>query len=86
MIDCGLVNEVKDLKEYQTQNAMQTVGYREIISYLNKEISLDESIANIKQNTRRLAKRQITWFKKDGDIKWFEKNEKEKIKEFISKL
>ena len=86
MIDCGLVNEVKDLKEYQTQNAMQTVGYREIISYLNKEISLDESIANIKQNTRRLAKRQITWFKKDGDIKWFEKNETEKIKEFISKL
>ena len=86
MIDCGLVNEVKGLKKNQTQNAMQTVGYREIINYLNKEITLEESISNIKQNTRRLAKRQITWFKKDSDIKWFDKNEVEKLKKFISKL
>ena len=86
MIDCGLVNEVKGLKKNQTQNAMQTVGYREIINYLNKEINLEESISNIKQNTRRLAKRQITWFKKDSDIEWFDKNEVEKLKKFISKL
>ena len=86
MIDCGLVNEVKGLKKNQTQNAMQTVGYREIINYLNKEITLEESISNIKQNTRRLAKRQITWFKKDSDIEWFDKNEVEKLKKFISKL
>ena len=86
MIDCGLVNEVKGLKKSQTQNAMQTVGYREIINYLNKEITLKESISNIKQNTRRLAKRQITWFKKDSDIEWFDKNEVEKLKKFISKL
>ena len=86
MIDCGLVNEVKGLKQNQTQNAMQTVGYREIINYLNKEITLEESISNIKQNTRRLAKRQITWFKKDSDIEWFDKNEVEKLKKFISKL
>ena len=86
MIDCGLVNEVKGLKKNQTQNAMQTVGYREIINYLNKEITLEESISNIKQNTRRLAKRQITWFKKDADIEWFDKNEVEKLKKFISKL
>ena len=86
MIDCGLVNEVKSLKEHQLENAMQTVGYREIINYLNKEISIEESIENIKKNTRRLAKRQITWFKKDRDIKWFDKNQEKNIKEFISKL
>ena len=86
MIDCGLVNEVKSLKEHQLENAMQTVGYREIINYLNKEISIEESIENIKKNTRRLAKRQITWFKKDRDIKWFDKNQEKNIMEFISKL
>jgi len=71
MIKDGLVEEVRSLMPYKDLNALQTVGYRELFSYLKNEISLSQAIEAIKVNTRQYAKRQMTWFKKDESILWF---------------
>ena len=70
MIEQGLVEEVKGLTPFRNHNALRTVGYQEIFQYLDGSCSLDEAIANIKTNTRRYAKRQLTWFRKDPSIQW----------------
>lgn len=64
MMENGLLNEVETLLPFKNQNALQTVGYKELFAYLNDEISLDFAIELIKRNSRRFAKRQITWLKK----------------------
>jgi len=71
MIENGLVEEVKSLLPFRELNALNTVGYKEIFQFLDSEISLQQAIENIKTNTRRYAKRQLTWFKRDKEIKWF---------------
>lgn len=75
MVRTGLLNEVKKLiKKYgDKQIAFDAIGYKEIISFLKKEISLDEASVLIKKNTRAFAKRQMTWFRKDKNIKWIKK-------------
>ena len=70
MITDGLVEEVKSLIAYQELNALQTVGYRELFTYFSEKVSLQQAIETIKINTRHYAKRQMTWFKKDENIKW----------------
>jgi len=82
MIDLGLVKEVKNLQSYSRLNALQTVGYAEIFDYLSGKTSLSEAIRNIKTNTRQYAKRQMTWFRKDKDIKWFDPTQLHEIVEF----
>ena len=75
MMKAGLVNEVKNIlkKGYNKNlNSLNTVGYKEIISYLGNEISLERAIELIKRNTRRYAKRQMTWFNKDQRIRWYD--------------
>ena len=86
MIKRGLVDEVMSLINYKEKNALQTVGYREIFELLNNKCTLTEAVEKIKRNTRRFAKRQLTWFRKDKEIKWFQPNETMKIQEFIAKL
>lgn len=86
MMEKGLLQEAISLIEYQYKNSLQTVGYKEIFTFLNKECTLEEAVENIKKNTRRLAKRQLTWFRKDKTIKWYEPNQLEEIKELILKL
>lgn len=84
MVDEGLVEEVKDLKNAGLSSAnisMQGIGYKEILEYLNRVTTLEEAIDNIKQNTRHMAKRQVTWFKREKDVIYinpfeFENNEK----------
>ena len=84
MVENGLVDEVKKLREMGLSKAnisMQGIGYKEIIEYLNGEVSLETAIENIKQNTRHMAKRQVTWFKREKDVIYvdpflFESNEK----------
>ncbi len=83
MIEKGLVEEVKNLLEFRRLNALNTVGYKEIINYLDGQWPLEKAIEKIKTNTRRYAKRQLTWFKKDPLIQWFHPDEKEKIIRFI---
>jgi tRNA dimethylallyltransferase len=70
MMKAGLLEEVKNLQPYKKLNALQTVGYTELFDYLNAVISLDKAVELIKQNTRRYAKRQLTWLKKDTAINW----------------
>ncbi|MCC5920494.1 MAG: tRNA (adenosine(37)-N6)-dimethylallyltransferase MiaA [Cyclobacteriaceae bacterium] len=71
MIEKGLVEEVTSLKANESLRALNTVGYQEIFDHLNGKISLEEAIAKIKQNTRRFAKRQLTWFRNRGDYTSF---------------
>jgi tRNA dimethylallyltransferase len=68
MMEGGLLKEVENLIPYKNKNALQTVGYKELFAYFDGEISLEEAINKIKQNTRRFAKRQISWFKRDINI------------------
>lgn len=75
MMTSGLLEEVRDLIAYRDLNALKTVGYTELFNYLDGAITLEEAIDKIKQNTRRFAKRQLTWFRKDDQIHWFEPNE-----------
>ena len=74
MIEAGLIDEVKSLLPYKNLNALHTVGYSEIVDYLNEKISLEKAIELIKTNTRQYAKRQMTWFKKDKEIKWYDRS------------
>ena len=83
MISKGLVEEVRSLVSYRHLNALQTVGYSEILDYLEGKTSLDEAIEKVKQNTRRFAKRQLTWFRKDSDINWFEPVDTQSILSFL---
>ena len=83
MIKNGLINEVESLINHKDKNALQTVGYKEIFKYFDKEYTLDVAIEKIKQNTRNFAKRQMTWFKKDQDINWFKTVQIKEILEFI---
>lgn len=71
MVEAGLVDEVKNLLQYKHLNALQTVGYAEIIDFLERKIDLGKAVEEIKIHTRQYAKRQMTWFKKDKEIKWF---------------
>ncbi|MDM9631938.1 tRNA (adenosine(37)-N6)-dimethylallyltransferase MiaA [Robiginitalea aurantiaca] len=70
MIEQGLLDEVIELRQYRDLNAMQTVGYQELFAYLDGEVALETAIENIKRNTRRFAKRQGTWFRRDPNIFW----------------
>ncbi len=86
MVQSGLIEEVKSLRKYKYLNALNTVGYREILEYLEGVYPKEEAIEKIKQNTRRFAKRQITWFKKSEDIIWFEPDDFEDIVNYIGTI
>ncbi len=75
MMEEGLMEEAKNLYSFKALNALNTVGYKEIFKYLDREWDIDFAISEIKKNTRRFAKRQLTWFKKDTEIKWFNYDE-----------
>jgi tRNA dimethylallyltransferase len=72
MMEQGLLDEVKALTPQKHLNALQTVGYTELFGYLEGKTSLDEAVEHIKVNTRRYAKRQMTWFRKDPSVRWIE--------------
>jgi tRNA dimethylallyltransferase len=72
MMNEGLLEEVKTLYPNKALNALQTVGYRELFSYFDGEFSLPFAIEEIKKNTRRFSKRQLTWFKRNENTKWFD--------------
>jgi len=84
MMQEGLLDEVKSLLPYQNKNALQTVGYKELFDYLENKTTLEQAVELIKQHTRNFAKRQLTWFKRDEQIQWFEPYEFEKIKQYIT--
>lgn len=83
MMDEGLLDEVKSQILNRQLNALNTVGYKEIFRYMDGEISLEQAITDLKTNTRRYAKRQLTWFKRDDSYIWIHPNEIEKVIESI---
>ena len=70
MMEAGLLQEVTQLLPFKELNALNTVGYKELFSYLSDDISLEQAVELIKQHTRQYAKRQLTWFKKMPGISW----------------
>jgi len=83
MIEQGLLEEVKQLISFKHLNSLQTVGYKELFDYFDNKTDLQTAIDLIKQNTRKFAKRQLTWFRRDEEIKWFEPTEENKIVDYI---
>lgn len=83
MIKEGLLEEVKALVAYQAKPALMTVGYSEIFDFLEERVSWEAAIDKIKQNSRRYAKRQLTWFKKDQDTRWFDATDKQGILDYL---
>lgn len=84
MMRIGLLDEVKSLKEYQHLNALQTVGYRELFGYLNGDYSLEFAVSEIKKNTRRYAKRQMTWFRRYKEAVFFDPQKQEEVIKYIN--
>jgi tRNA dimethylallyltransferase len=83
MMDQGLLEEVKSLYPYRNINALKTVGYAELFDYIDGKFSLAEAVSEIKKNTRHYAKRQLTWFGKEADVKWISpQDEKEIVNSF----
>ena len=79
----GLLKEVEKLLPYRNLNSLNTVGYRELFDYLDNKCSLAEAVELIKRNTRRYARRQISWFNRDQNVEWFCPDSIDKIVERI---
>ena len=85
MMEQGLLAEVEILLPYRELNALQTVGYQELFDFFDGTKSLDKAVEEIKQNTRRFAKRQLTWFRKNTETHWFEPQQLAEMTALISK-
>jgi tRNA dimethylallyltransferase len=83
MMNMGLLNEVNALLPYREVNAMQTVGYSELVEHIDGLMTLEQAVDKIKQHTRNYAKRQMTWFRADEGIHWFEPNKTDDIELFV---
>ena len=85
MMKDGLIEEVESLKNFNNLNALNTVGYKEIFNYLNGKTDKKSAIEQIKTNTKKYSKRQMTWFKKDPSYQWINNNDIEKSRRSILK-
>ncbi|WP_226388935.1 tRNA (adenosine(37)-N6)-dimethylallyltransferase MiaA [Penaeicola halotolerans] len=83
MIEAGLFEEAKSLYEHRALNALQTVGYQEIFAHLEGKYDREEAIRLLKRNSRRYAKRQLTWFGKDESIHWFHPDQRQEIIQWV---
>ena len=86
MMQQGLLDEARRLLPYRHLNALNTVGYKEMFAYMDHVWTLDEAVERMKGNTRRYARKQLTWFKKDNEVTWFSPCEEEQIIEHILKV
>lgn len=84
MMADGLLDEVRSLQDKRSNNALNTVGYKEMFTYLDGTWSLEEAIERMKGNTRRYARKQLTWFKRDEEMRWFHPQQQEEILKYIS--
>ena len=83
MMEAGLEREARAVLPYRNCNSLRTVGYSEMFDFFDGKTTRDEAVELIKRNTRRYAKRQMTWFRRDADIRWFEPSQTDKIIEYI---
>ncbi|WP_255448193.1 MULTISPECIES: tRNA (adenosine(37)-N6)-dimethylallyltransferase MiaA [unclassified Apibacter] len=84
MMEKGLLEEVISLQSYRHKNALQTVGYKELFDYLDGNSSLEFSVSEIKKNSRRYAKRQLTWYRRDESVNWFDYQSTQEIVDFVT--
>ena len=84
MMEQGLLDEVRSVLDKRNMNALNTVGYKELFDYLDGRWSLDEAVERIKGNTRRYARKQLTWFKRDENMKWFHPDQQQDILNYIT--
>ena len=85
MMTDGLLDEARSLYDKRSNNALNTVGYKEMFAYLDSTWTLDEAIERMKGNTRRYARKQLTWFRRDTEMQWFHPKQQEDILNYISK-
>lgn len=85
MMADGLLEEARSMYPMRSMNALNTVGYKELFDYFDGHWPLEEAVERIKGNTRRYARKQLTWFKKDEHIRWFHPDDKQAIMNYISK-
>lgn len=83
MMDAGLMDEAKDMFAHRHENALNTVGYKELFKYFDGAIPLEEAVRQIQSNTRQYARKQLTWYKKDPEITWFHPDDIEGITKYI---
>ena len=83
MMEDGLLKEAERMLPYRTENALNTVGYKELFNYFDGLWELDEAVERIKGNTRRYARKQLTWFKRDEQMRWFHPDEQEAIMKYV---
>ncbi|QUB77687.1 tRNA (adenosine(37)-N6)-dimethylallyltransferase MiaA [Prevotella jejuni] len=86
MIDEGMIKEALRVYPKRTLNSLNTVGYKEMFEYLDGLTTLDEAIFKIQSNTRKYARKQLTWYKKDDDLQWFNPDNVEEILKYISTI
>lgn len=86
MMEQGLLQEVEQFYPQRELNTLNTVGYKELYEYMNGNWSLDFAVSMIKQDSRRYAKRQLTWFNRDENITWFHPDEEENVLEFVKRI
>lgn len=84
MMEKGLLEEVISLQSYRHKNALQTVGYKELFDYLDGNFSLEFAVNEIKKNSRRYAKRQLTWYRRDESVNWFDYQSTQEIVDFVT--
>jgi len=85
MMEDGLLKEAERMLPYRTENALNTVGYKELFNYFDGLWELDEAVERIKGNTRRYARKQLTWFKRDEQMRWFHPDEQEAIMKYVER-
>jgi tRNA dimethylallyltransferase len=85
MVDAGLLEEAKSVYSYRNLNSLNTVGYKELFSHLDGNCTLEEAVDLIQRNTRKYARKQLTWFRRDQQIKWFEPDQIQGIIEYVDK-
>jgi len=83
MMDAGLLEEARTVYQHRNLNSMNTVGYKELFTYLDGDCSLEEAVDLIQRNSRKYARKQLTWFRRDQEIKWFEPDQIQGIIEYI---
>lgn len=85
MLEMGLEQEVRSLMPYRNTNALNTVGYKEMFAYFDGAMTLEQAVDKIRQNSRIYSRKQMTWFKRDEEIKWFEPGQMSEIMNYIEK-
>ncbi|MDR0347943.1 MAG: tRNA (adenosine(37)-N6)-dimethylallyltransferase MiaA [Tannerella sp.] len=83
MIAAGLINEARSIYNCRRLNSLNTVGYKELFNYFDRQWTLEQAVEKIKRNSRVYARKQMTWFKRDNEIHWFHPDEKDAILHFI---